>query len=344
MRQAVVFSAVALAASLSWGQPAPAPGAQPAAPAPAVRLDEDYGNAFLRYVPYSRPKAEEAKPVPPPAAPTPAPKPPEEKEQQVNVEWLRKNYPLLEQRAIDKPTKENLEALAYVRRVVLDKSQRFAEGLIEVTKQDPLLDENNRVPSASAGANAVQRANVLAQEAAVKELASTGGLFVFVDSRCRFCAMQLPILEILKRDTGMDAMVISIDGYVPKGYKGPVVRDNGMFQRLKLTLTPSIVYVDRPKAFRPGQADPNRYLIVSQGFYAADDLAKQIAYAGFRAGGLSAEVRRNLSIWDTGVATVDDLSALKLDVNDPASISRAIAPLLRSQYEQPLAGVAAGKR
>jgi conjugal transfer pilus assembly protein TraF len=309
-------------------------------PAPAVRLDEEYGNAFLRYMPYTRPAT--PKPEEPKAPPQAAPKPPE-KATKVDVEWLRKNYPLLEQRAIDDPSESNLAALAYARRIVLDKSQRLAEGLVRVTREDPLLNENSRIPQASVGAAAVTRANAKAQDAAVKELAKTGGLLVFVDSKCRFCSMQLPVLDLMRRDTGIEALVISVDGAVPAGYKGPVVRDNGMFERLRLTLTPSIVFVPQPRGFK-GATDPNRYLVVSQGYYTADELTKQIAFAGYKAGALSEAVRRDLSVWDTGVASIEDLADLKLDPNDPASFRSAVGPRLLKQYGAPAIDGARGPK
>ena len=299
--------------------------------ASSVRLDEGYGNAFLNYEPYVREKPQDEKRST--TAPTVVTQQTKKDENQtVNVEWLRKNYPVLEQRAIDDPSEANVSAYLYAKRIILDKSQRFSNMVTKVTNEDPLLNENNRVPYASAGAQAVRRADTLAQRKAVEEMAKTGGLVVFVDSTCRFCADQLPVVDMLKDMYHIEALVVSLDGAAPKGYAGKIVKDNGLWKKLELKLTPSIVFVNRPQAFT-GPQDPNTYLIVAQGFYAADELSKQIAYAGFKSSLLSDATRRDLDIWNDGVASTEDLQALRLDPNQPAAFKATLAPLLLKQYQ-----------
>lgn len=158
-----------------------------------VHLDDSYGDAFLNYQPYVVP--EKKKEIPPPAPKASAkPTPPAPaKEQKVDVEFLRKNYELLEEKAVNDPTTDNVKAYLYVKRITMDKAQRFSEKVTEVTNEDPLLNENNRVPYASTGAQAIRNANKLAEGEAVRELSKVGGLVVFVDGACRFCAMQMPV-------------------------------------------------------------------------------------------------------------------------------------------------------
>ena len=337
--------AVALAVS---GALAPAlMGLLPMASA-GVLLEDGYGDAFVNYRPYvgpaPAPKASEpapalaAKSVSLAASASPPPGP-----QKVDVAWLRRNYPLLRDRAIDDPSPDNVAAMAYVQRVVVDKSQRFSEAWAQVMREDPLLSENSRVPYASVGAQSVANADRLAQQRAARELAATGGLLVFVDGACRFCAMQLPIVATLKRDFGLEHLVVSLDGAAPNLAKGahsraipnlpklPELPDNGLFKKLGLVLTPSIVYVPRPQGYASG-ADPNRYLVVAQGLYAQDELVKQLAYAGFGSGLLSAQTRADLGVWDRGVASTQDLSTLRLDVDDPQGIKRALQPTLIKRY------------
>ena len=316
-------------------------GLHPVAAA-GVLLEDGYGDAFVNYRPFvgpaPAPKASEPVPAAPPkpvsqaasAAVPPGP-------QKVDVAWLRRNYPLLRDRAIDDPSPDNVAAMAYVQRVVVDKSQRFSEAWAQVMREDPLLNENSRVPYASVGAQSVANADRLAQQRAARELAATGGLLVFVDGACSFCAMQLPIVATLKRDFGLEHLVVSVDGAGPNAAKGapsralPELPDNGLFKKLGLVLTPSIVYVPRPQGYASG-ADPNRYLVVAQGFYAQDELVKQLAYAGFGSGLLSAQTRADLGVWDRGVASTQDLSTLRLDVDDPQGIKRALQPTLIKRY------------
>lgn len=302
-------------------------------------LEESYGDAFLHYHPYVTPgkkpnRKPELAPATGPRSPANAPEPkvyPDTK-QRVDVAWLRKNYPLLEERAINDPSDANVAAQLYVKRVVLDKSQRYSDAVRRVLFEDPLLNENNRVPYASTGAQAVANADYFAQQQAVRELARIGGLIVFVDGACRFCAMQLPVAELVRGAYGLEYLVVSTDGSAPKGYAGRVLHDNGLFKKLGLRLTPSVVFVPRPRGYT--DADPNRYLIVSQGFYAADELVKQIAFAGNATELLSKETQAGLAVWNRGIASSADLGALRLDVNDPQDIRATLQPLLMRQYQE----------
>jgi conjugal transfer pilus assembly protein TraF len=299
-----------------------------AANAQEVHTDDSYGDAFLHYQPYvvrgKQEKRTEARPTPPAPA--------RKDDAKVTVKWLQENYKLLEERAIDDPSDDNVAAYLYVRRVVLDKSQRFSEKVTAVTNADPLLNENNRVPYASAGAQSIRSANRAAQEQAARELAAVGGLVVFVDGGCRFCAMEMPIVNALRAQYGLEALVVSIDGRRPRGYDGPIVRDNGLYRKLDLKLTPSIVYVPRPRGYVDGK-DQNQYRVVAQGFYAQDELVKQLAYAGHASRLLSSNTMRDLGVWDRGVTSIEDLDALHLNAKDPAAIKRTLQPLLQKQYQ-----------
>jgi len=249
----------------------------------------------------------------------------------VSVKWLRKNYVLLEERAIDNPSTANVEAYLYAKRIILDKAQNFSTKVDEVTKADPFLNENNRIPYASSGATSIRNANLLAQQDALKQMSLVGGIYVFIDGHCIFCAQQLPILSSLRETYGLQSWVISMDGSAPAGYKGQLSKDNGLYKKLGLKLTPSIVYVSHPKAYRDGN-DQNNYLIISQGYYAADELTKVMAYAAYRSNLVSETTRRSLNIWDRGLASADDLNSLTLDVNHPETFRLKLQPLLEKNY------------
>ncbi len=252
-------------------------------------------------------------------------------EQSVSVQWLRKNYIVLEERAIDNPSTENIEAYLYTKRIILDKAQNFSLKVDEVSKADPFLNENNRIPYASSGANSIRNTNILAQQAAIREMSISGGVYVFVDSKCPFCALQLPVLKFLNEQFGLQLWVISIDGVAPQGYKGQLAKDNGLYKKLGLKLTPSVVYLNHPAAYNDG-VDPNKYLIISQGYYAADELTKVMAYAAYKTDLLSDKIKLDLNLWDRGLASPEDLEGLKLDANNPASFKPKLQPMLEKNY------------
>ena len=296
-----------------------------------VQLREDYAEHFLRYEPLpARPKAVPASA--PALAPQAAagPRTAASGASKVTVDWLRTNYPLLEERAMDDPSPVNVRAAAYVKRIVLDKASRYAIAMQQAVLADPLLNENSRIPYASMGAAAVRNADLQAQATAVREMSKAGGLLVFVDGQCRFCKAELPILEHLHHEYGLEYLLVTIDGSEIPGSKVAAIRDTGVFAKLGLKLTPSMVFVPRPTAYQGG--DPNTYLVVSQGFYAADELVKQISYAGFQKHLLANTTMRDLGVWDRGILDTTDLATLRLDPTKPESIPDQIQPLLLKQY------------
>lgn len=296
-----------------------------------VDLREDYAEHFLRYEPFqSRLKPEPAS-APRATAPTPATQAPAASgASKVTVEWLRENYPLLEQRAMDDPSPVNVRAAAYVKRIVLDKASRYANAMQQAVLADPLLNENSRVPYASMGAAAIRTADLRAQASAVRELSKAGGLLVFVDSQCRFCKAQPPILDHLRHEYGLEYLLVTIDGAPIAGSAATVVRDTGVFAKLGLKLTPSMVFVPKPSGYQG--KDPNTYLVVSQGFYAADELTKQIAFAGYQKHLLADATMRDLAVWDRGILETTDLATLRLDPSKPETIPQKIEPLLMKRY------------
>ena len=299
------------------------------------KLGEDYNDYYLNYVPrqLQAPEKKPQAPPKPPATPEPIAAPAKKPPTKVDVDWLQKNYAVLYKRAVDDPSEVNVAALAYVQKIVMDKAQRFAAAMKKVTDADPFINENTSTPIAGAGALAVRNANYRAQSAAVLELSKFAGMVVFVDGVCRFCAMQMPPIKMLKDEFGIEALVVSLDGQRPPGYTGPIQKDNGLYRKLGLKVTPSVALVPNPKPLLDGQ-DPNTYLIVAQGFYSADSLAKQLAYAGHRAKLLSAQVSRDLAVWDYGVTSTEDLGSLNLDIDKPESIPGALQPLMVKQFDQ----------
>ncbi len=300
---------------------------------------EGYADAFTYYRPLSvpTPKSPPAKSGPPQAKPEP------KKEQAVDFDWLKENYAKLEKRAFNNPDdKDVVRAYAYTRRILVDKAQRFDDAVYETVRTDPFLNEFNRLPTFwTQGAKSILNIEQKARTKAVKELSDIGGLLVFVDGQCRFCDHQVAVLKTMRSINQIQFLAISTDGTAPAQAKGEAIqRDNGLFRKLKLQLTPSVVYVPRPKAYdAKTAADPNEYFVVAQGFYGVAELEKMLAYSAFKSGKyLSAESRRDLNIWNTGVASNADLQTLRLDPDKPGDFKNKIEPLLRKQYPPPNTG------
>lgn len=237
-----------------------------------------------------------------------------------SVAWLREMMPKLLDKAIDEPTPENLQAYLYVQRVYLDKSQRYAEAAQQTVFSEPLLDENNRMPVASYGKDKYIDEQNKAKDDALRLIAKEkAGLFVFFDSKCKFCVSQFAIVEMLVKKYGFIANYISMDG---KGLPGMKrwVPDNGISKKLEVKIYPTTVLA----------APPNTFLVVSQGVMTRDDLSRRILVASEQAKLIPAGMVKNINPQDAGVLTTEDLKDGATD--DPAQLVKNIKEKLKNRY------------
>ena len=219
------------------------------------------------------PLEEEAEePVSPPAAgaaPSASPTP-------MSVEWLRVNLPLLRDRAIDQPTNENVSAYFYAQRIMMDKAQVFSDVAREVSTSDPLLDENLRVPIASAAKAAMLKGTNSSKEAILRAVAEKAGLWIFHDDTCEYCTKQVPSANALARRYGLRVVYLSRQGGPIRGLDPsiPVKPAGTRFERLGVNYTPSVMLV----------VPPDGYYLISQGFASLTALEDRLVNAAHRYG------------------------------------------------------------
>lgn len=220
----------------------------------------------------------------------------EPKDEPFSVAWLRKNLPIFREHAIDKPTKENVEAYMYAQRVAMDRAQNFAEATQRVVYADPFLDENNRVPMSSFAKPAFLLSVEKSGNEALNVLAKTGGLWMFFDSKCDYCKVQATILTRVAKKHGFLTKFISLDG---KGIPElpEFVKDNGHAGMLNLRVTPTTVLVVPPKT----------YLIVSQGMMAETQLEERILIAAESQSLIPPELAAKIAQYSRGVLKTDDM-------------------------------------
>lgn len=275
--------------------------------APVFATDDEEDNKLAHEKPdqgwfwYEQPKAPETKkPVEPPVEKSEKKGKVEQDKSEkhpISAAWLRENLPKLHERAIDDPTRENIQAYFYAQRAMMDKAQRYSEAAIAVVQSDPILDENNRIPISQFGKQGVLDKEYLSKKVALKYLASkVGGLFVFFDSKCEFCRLQARTVNAISKDFGFSVKYISMDG---KGL--PEIKDfendNGHAKMLDLKVYPTTVFV----------APPSTYLVVSQGVMSQSELTDRILTAATAKKLIPAELVNDINPWDRGVMTVEDL-------------------------------------
>lgn len=249
----------------------------------------------------AKPKEEVTPPVPEPQAEKATPSketPSVAKPQMFSVAWLRTNIEKLRDIAIDDPTKENVSNYYYAQRVMLDKADKFASVSKEVVTLDPDLDENNNFPYATAARTNLNRIRENAKAAALKTLAEKAGIWFFFDSKCTYCQMQVHVAKHLAKDYGFLVTGISTDGENLKGWDLPVLRDQGQFRLLNLSITPTLVLVVPPKTF----------LILSQGILAESEADDRILTAAATQQLLPEELSKEINMYSRGVLQAEDIN------------------------------------
>lgn len=199
----------------------------------------------------------------------------------LSAEWMRVNLPKLRDAAIDAPTETNVTAYFYAQRIMMDKAQIFSDVAQTVVRKDPLLDENLRLPFASAARAATLAAAGDTKRTIIEDLAQKAGLWVFYDETCEFCERQIPPLNRFADRHGMEMRIISRQGRALRSLNSrvQVLPDVGQFETLGINFTPTVMLVVPPEGF----------YVISQGFIDYTSLIDRLVAAGNQYGLISAE-------------------------------------------------------
>lgn len=182
---------------------------------------------------------------PPAVLPRPAPRAPQPPRELVEFEAMQKRLDDLKRIAVMNPTDANLTAYMRYQRMVMDKSERFAEHWQRLVWTVPDLDYGLTGRPTNAMAISVfdeQQRDRQAQT--VKRLAATHGLIFVFRGDCPHCHRFAPILKRFEQEFGFTVLAISMDGRAIPEY--PNARpDNGMAARLNATAVPAL-YLTAP--------------------------------------------------------------------------------------------------
>jgi conjugal transfer pilus assembly protein TraF len=226
-----------------------------------------------------------------------------------SVKWLQEQLPVLRERAIDNPTRKNVSIYLYAQRVMMDKADRFSTMFQRVALTDPLLDENNRFPFATAFRSVTLRARSWAQKEILKGLSKKAGIFFFYKSDCKYCHFQIfPLKQFVAR-YGFELKLVSLDGKpMPGAETAPFMKDSGQAKAWNITVVPAIVLA----------APPDRVGVVSQGLLSTDALVSRILLAAEELELLSPDELRLAHLEQRGILTPEDTRMPEgVDPNDP---------------------------
>lgn len=235
--------------------------------------------------------------------------------------WLRENLPKLLDKAIDEPTEENLAAYFYAQRVLLDKSQNFAEKARALVMSDPLLDETSRVPMATFARIANMSGSRAARDKALSRLSNVGGLWMFYRSDCRYCESMADALLSFEAKYKFITTFISID-HKPLKFLKEWVNDEGQAKNLGVKITPTVFFV----------VPPNNYFIVAQGAMSMPELGDRILLAAETNGLLTDEEIRAIYPERRGLLSDEDMKDGA--TTDPKELVKRLRERLMNSYEQ----------
>ena len=206
---------------------------------------------------------------PPPAAkPPPKPAAPQRPRELAEFEAMQKRLDELKRVAVMNPTDSNLLAYMRYQRLVMNKSEVFAERWQRLVWTVPELDYG--LTGRPTNAMAIGIFDERLQERQVqriRELSTTHGLLFIFRSDCPYCHRFAPILKRFEEQFGMLVLPVSLDGKGLPEYPSPQP-DNGTAARLNATAVPAL-YLTAPsrREIRP----------VGFGLMALSDLIERIA-------------------------------------------------------------------
>ncbi len=305
--------------------------------APLTHASSFYGDKERGWFFYEDPVLEEDEFIQNPAPPAPEPPPvPVQKPEQppvkpagakpLSAEWFRKNMDKYRDRAIDEPTPENVSAYMYLQRVVLDKSEKFAQVTQQVVMSDPVLDENSRRPTATFGAFAMDEKATQGTEKAAKKLAETAGLWFFYASTCQFCLKEIGVLKGLMNAYGFKVLPIALDGLpLPGGEFPDFTIDRGQAKKLGVETTPALFLV---KSGADGGA-----IQLGQGLLSGNEIIERAIALAHQNGWLdNNEYNDTLKVKPMQVENETIQNIDESVMNDPGALVKTIRDNLRKQF------------
>jgi conjugal transfer pilus assembly protein TraF len=182
-------------------------------------------------------------PLPPkPRPPVGTPKKPKDL---FDFDALQQRLETLKKVAVMNPSDANLLAYMRMQRLVMDKSQTFADRWQRLVWSEPDLDYAlSGRPTNAMAINVFDDQQRDRDAQTVRGLASTHGLIFVFRSDCPFCHRFAPILKRFEQEFGMTVLAVSMDGGTLPEY--PDARaDNGIATRLNARSVPAL-YLTQP--------------------------------------------------------------------------------------------------
>lgn len=174
-------------------------------------------------------------------------------EAQKVLEDLQQSVKLARALAIMNPTTENVKSYIQQQEVVMGKSAMFSDVWRRTIWQNPDLDYSlKHRPTDNVAIKNYDNQQMDKTKQIMANIAETQGLVFFVRGDCQYCHAFAPILKQFQETYGLKVMVVTLDGGTIGPFERETVPDNGIAQRLNVTVTPSLFLADtRNNKFLP---------------------------------------------------------------------------------------------
>jgi len=261
----------------------------------------------------------EPEPKPEDVAASPGPPP-------MSVAWLRAEFERATEAAVENPTRERVEYWAYLKKILLDKSEKFARMAMQVNELNPVLDETIQNPVQSAVRNAASMDADEKKKEVLARLSSEVGLIYFYKSDCSFCGKQNQALNGLMRLYGFKVTAVSLDHRpFATGHFPDWVPDGGQAQKLGVTQTPT-VYLFKP---------PGQLVLLTVGAQSRSSLERRVLSSSLRAGWIDQPTFETAVLGMERRYFLDKLTSPgAIDWSDPAKALEALKALESSAVSE----------
>ncbi|MEM4409839.1 MAG: conjugal transfer protein TraF [Candidatus Caldarchaeum sp.] len=185
------------------------------------------------------------------------------------VEDIRKKGEELFNRAVLDPTPENVREYMAYQKLMLDRSQQFAEVWRSTLWENPQIDETVRHPTSSLGIQLATAEDKNSMREVITRLSQIGELIFFFTSTCPYCREESRLLKILEQNYSIGIMAVSLDGAGLPGW-GDYQVDRGQARNLGVTEVPALFLL----------VPPDKVIRVSTGLVSYDELEKRLYLVG----------------------------------------------------------------
>lgn len=199
----------------------------------------------------------------------------------LSTAWFRENLQTYIDKAIDDPTKENVEAFYLLQRIMMDKAEDFSNASQTVVMGDPILDETTRRSTDPSSLQIQDQLSEQQRNRLLKKTFESAGLAFFFKKECDLCENQARILSYLQKRLDVEILAISIDGSTfDKGYlSDSIVFDNGQAKILDIQNGPALYLM----------APPSKWIPLAHGSLSQEDIVTRVLLAAKEEGILSVD-------------------------------------------------------